>query len=98
MVFKEGVSGGKSPNRGELTGKQYGEVLGDHVVELAKSIETKAPKKPSIQSKVNKFKFASRIDFNNPILMAFFERAFFPELVRNYAQEFASGIEPELTT
>ena len=30
--------------------------------------------------------------------MALFERAFFPELVRNYAQEFAGGIEPELTT
>ena len=56
------------------------------------------PKNPSIQAKVNRFKFTSRVDFNNPILMALFERAFFPELVRNYAQEFAGGIEPELTT
>jgi hypothetical protein len=97
-VFMQGASGDMSPNRGELTGKQYGEALGDHVVELAKSIETKAPKKPSIRAAVNKFKFTSRIDFNNPLLMALFERAFFPELVRNYAQEFSNGIEPELTT
>jgi hypothetical protein len=27
-----------------------------------------------------------------------FERAFFPELVKNYAEEFAHGIQPELTT
>ena len=97
-VFMQGASGDMSPNRGELTGQQYGEALGDHVVELAKSVETKAPKNPSIQAKVNRFKFASRVDFSNPILMAMFERAFFPELVRNYAQEFAGGIEPELTT
>jgi neutral ceramidase len=56
------------------------------------------PKQPSIQTKVNRFKFGSRIDFKNPLLMALFERAFFPELVRNYAEEFAGGIEPELTT
>jgi hypothetical protein len=30
--------------------------------------------------------------------MALFETAFFPELVRNFAHEFAGGIEPELTT
>ena len=78
--------------------QQYGEALGDHVVELAQSVETKSPKNPSIQAKVNRFKFTSRVDFSNSILLALFERAFFPELVRNYAQEFAGGIEPELTT
>ena len=41
----QGASGDMSPNRGELTGKQYGEALGDHVVALAQSIETKAPKR-----------------------------------------------------
>lgn len=97
-VFMQGASGDMSPNRGELTGAQYGAALGDHVVELAKSVETKAPKKPSIQAKVDHFTFASRVDFGNTILLGFFERAFFPELVRNYAEEFGDGIKPELTT
>jgi hypothetical protein len=97
-IFMQGASGDMSTNRGGLNGTQYGEVLGDHVVELARSVETKSPKDPSIQGRVNRFKFTSRVDFKNTILMAMFERAFFPELVRNYAQEFAEGIEPELTT
>jgi len=97
-VFMQGAAGDMSPNRGELTGKQYGEALGDVVVKLAHSVETKAPKTPSIQAKVNRFKFKSRVDFSNPILAALYERAFFPELVRNFTQEFVGGVEPELTT
>ena len=97
-IFMQGASGDMSSNRGAMNGTQYGESLGDHVIELAKSVETNVPANPSIQGKVNRFKFTSRVDFKNTILMAMFERAFFPELVRNYAQEFADGIEPELTT
>ncbi|HJQ78352.1 MAG TPA: neutral/alkaline non-lysosomal ceramidase N-terminal domain-containing protein [Lacipirellulaceae bacterium] len=97
-VFMPGASGDMSPNRGSLDGNQYGEALGDVVIALAHSIETKTPERPSIQAKVDRFKFASRVDFNNPLLLIMFERAFFPELVRNYAQEFRDGIEPELAT
>jgi hypothetical protein len=97
-VFMQGAAGDMSPNRGELTGQQYGEALGEQVIALAQSIETTTPKHPSIQVMVNRFRFTSRVDFRNPILVAFFERAFFPELVRNYVQEFADGIKPELTT
>jgi neutral ceramidase len=97
-IFMQGASGDMSSNRGGLSGTQYGEALGDNVVELAQSVETKVPSNPSIQGKVNRFKFTSRVDFKNTILMAMFERAFFPELVRNYSQEFADGIDPELTT
>jgi hypothetical protein len=97
-IFTQGASGDMSTNRGGLNGTQYGEALGDHVVELARSVETQTPATPSIQGRVNRFQFTSRVDFKNTILMAMFERAFFPELVRNYAQEFAEGIEPELTT
>ena len=97
-VFMQGAAGDMSPDRGELTGQQYGEALSDHVIALAQSVETKTPKNPSIRAKVNRFKFTSRVDFNNLILVALFERAFFPELVRNYAKEFSGGIEPELTT
>jgi hypothetical protein len=97
-VFMQGASGDMSPNRGELNGQQYGQALGDHVVELAQSVKTAVPQKPSIRAMVNRYKFSSRVDFGNPLLIKLFERAFFPELVRNYAEEFAGGIEPELTT
>lgn len=97
-VFMQGASGDMSPNRGGLNGQQYGEALGDHVVELARAIETKAPTKPSLQAKVDHFHFTSRVDFKNLILVALFEKAFFPELVKNYAEEFVNGIEPEMTT
>jgi hypothetical protein len=97
-VFMQGAAGDMSPNRGSLDTKGYGEALGDHAVSLAQSIETKAPQKPSIKAKVDRFKFTSRVDFSNPILAATFERSFFPELVRNFFHEFQGGIEPELTT
>jgi hypothetical protein len=97
-VFMQGASGDMSPNRGSLDTKAYGEALGDQAVSLAQSIETKVPAKPGIKAKVNRFKFTSRVNFSNPVLVATFERAFFPELVRNFFREFAGGIEPELTT
>lgn len=97
-IFMQGASGDMSPNRGELDTNAYGEVLGDHIVALAQSIETKEPKNPSIKAKVNKFEFGSRVDFNNPLLVISFEKAFFPELVRNFVAEFKGGIEPEMTT
>jgi hypothetical protein len=97
-VFMQGASGDMSPNRGGMTGQQYGEALGDLAVGLAQSIATRAPENPSIRAAVNRFKFTSRVNFSNPVLTAVYERAFFPELVRNYASEFAAGIEPELTT
>jgi hypothetical protein len=97
-VFMQGAAGDMSPNRGDLDTKGYGEVLGDHAVSLAQSIETKVPEKPSIKAKVDEFQFSSRVDFNNRILIAAFQRAFFPELVNNFAREFRDGIRPEMTT
>ncbi len=97
-VFMQGAAGDMSPNRGDLDTKKYGEVLGDHAVGVAQSIETKVPKNPSIEAKINKFDFTSRVNFSNPIITMSFERAFFPELVRNFTLEFQGGIKPELST
>ena len=94
----QGASGDMSPNRGSLDTNAYGELLGDHVVELAKSIDTKAPQKPSIKAKTNRYQFPSRVDFNNPIVSTTYGRAFFPELVNNFVAEFRGGVEPESTT
>lgn len=96
--FMQGAAGDMSPNRGNLDTKGYGEALGDHVIALAQSIETQVPPKPSIQAKVNKFTFSSRVDFSNPAVTIAFSRAFFPELVANFMAEYKDGIQPELTT
>ncbi len=97
-VFMQGASGDMSPNRGDLDTKGYGQALGDHVVSLAQSIETKLPERPSIQATVERFEFSSRVNFSNPLLAISFEQAFFPELVRNFFREFQNGITPELST
>lgn len=97
-VFMQGASGDMSTNRGGLDTKGYGEALGDHAVSLAESVETKVPESPSIKAKVDRFNFSSRLDFNNRILVATFNRAFFPELVNNFVAEFRDGVHPEMTT
>ncbi len=97
-VFMQGAAGDMSPNRGSLDTKGYGELLGDHVVSLAEGIETTVPEKPSIKAQVDRFDFTSRVDFNNRLLVAGFQRAFFPELVNNFVREYGAGIHPEMTT
>ncbi len=97
-VFMQGASGDMSPNRGNLDTKGYGEALGDHVVSLAQSIETKEPAKPSIKAKTDHHRFTSRVDFSNPFVSMTYGRAFFPELVNNFVAEFRDGVEPESTT
>ena len=96
--FMQGAAGDLSPNRGDMDTKAYGAALGDHVVALAQSIETAVPKNPSIKAKVDRYQFTSRVSFNNPLLMGAYSRAFFPELVANFAQEYKRGIQPESTT
>lgn len=97
-VFMQGASGDMSTDRRGLDVKAYGEKLGDHVVALAQSMETAVPKKPSIKAQVDRFNFPSRVDFNNRLLVATYGRAFFPELVNNFAREFRDGIRAEMTT
>ena len=44
-----------------------------------------------------RLKFASRTDLSNPVTRAAYSIAFFPELVGNYAEEYADGVRPRLT-
>jgi neutral ceramidase len=75
-----------------------GNALADQVLELARSIETKKPENPGIRGKVDHFTFASRVDFSNPLIIAGYGSAFFPELVANFVEESKNGITPELNT
>ncbi len=99
-VFMQGAAGDQSTNSPEgVHGyEQFGAVLGEQVVEIAKAIETAVPEKPSLKGRVNRFTFSSRIDFSNPWIRVAFSRAFFPELVENFADEMKDGVQTELNT
>lgn len=58
----------------------FGTRLGEKVVELAKSIETTVPEKPSIEGQVQEWDFASRVNFQSKQVQMMFRIAFFKEL------------------
>ncbi len=99
-VFMQGAAGDQSTNSPEgVHGyEQFGAVLGEQVVEIAKGIETAVPEKPSLKGRVDRFTFSSRIDFGNPWIRVAFGRAFFPELVENFGDEMQNGVSTELNT
>jgi neutral ceramidase len=107
-VFMQGAAGDMSPNpppapQTESTEKtpnyvHMGEALADQVLELARGIETKKPEHPGMRGKVDHFRFASRVDFSNPLVLIGYGRAFFPEIVANFVEESRDGITPELNT
>lgn len=99
-VFMQGASGDMSANppEGVRGHEQFGQALADRVIELAGGIKTAVPTKPSIQGRTDHFNFASRVDFSNPLIAVAYGRAFFPELVRNFVDEFRGGVTPELNT
>ena len=98
-VFIQGASGDMSVNAVNVTGPQgFGEQLGAECVKLARTIETTVPRRPSVQGQVDRFHFSTRIDLNNPVVMQAFSLAFFPELIRNFAEDYKDGMHPELNT
>ena len=98
-VFIQGAAGDMSVNAINVSGpKAFGEQLGQEVLKLANATETASPRRPSIQGRVDRFHFTTRIDLNNPSVMLAFSQAFFPELIRNFAEEYKEGMHPEICT
>ncbi len=99
-MFMQGAAGDQSANppQGTSGHEQFGAVLGREVAEIARSIETAVPAEPSIVGQVDRFTFGSRIDFNNPWIEVAYGRAFFPELIKNFAEEMKGGVPAELNT
>ncbi len=98
-VFIQGAAGDMSANAINVSGPQgFGEQLGQECVKLAKATEATSPRRPSVQGKIDRFHFTTRLDLNNPAVMMAFSQAFFPELVRNFAEEYKDGMHPELNT
>jgi neutral ceramidase len=97
-VFMQGASGDQSVNEGANKGYQaFGQALGREVVKLASSLKTEEVARPALEVKEERFTFASRTDLKNPLVRAAYEKAFFPELIPNYVDEYAEGVRPRLT-
>lgn len=97
-LFMQGACGDQSVNQGDNKGYQaYGEALGREVVKLAAALQTQEVAKPSLEVKEERFTFSSRVDFKNGFLLAAYQKAFFPELIPNFVDEYAQGIRPRLT-
>jgi len=98
-VFIQGASGDMSVNPVNTSGpKGFGTQLGQECVRLAQSIESTSPKRPSLKGRVDRFQFTTQIDLNNPAVLYAYGQAFFPELIRNFAEDFKDGMHPELNT
>ena len=99
-LFLQGAAGDLSchPGPGQHGPRAFGEALADQALDLARSIRSEAPEHPALAVRTESIHVASRLDLGNPLVVLVFGRAFFPELIRNYAREFGEGIDCELTT
>ena len=97
-IFMQGAAGDLSVNPGSNGGHEsFGEALGKEAARLALSLETREVTNASLAVREERFQFASRTDLSNPVTRAAYGVAFFPELVANYADDYASGVRPRLT-
>ena len=97
-VFMQGASGDISIDKGAHPDHvAYGAALGGEAVKLAQSLTPQIVARPSLEVREQRFCFESRTNLNNPLVLAAYSLAFFPELVRNFADEYAEGVRPRLT-
>lgn len=98
VIFINGAAGDQSTNGVVNRDYQaYGQSLGKEAIKLANSLSPQEVAKPSLQVREERFKYSSRTDFNNPVVRGLFEKAFFPELIPNFVDEYADGVRPRLT-
>jgi hypothetical protein len=97
-VFMQGAAGDLSTNRGPFGDHTaYGAALGREAVRILQTLKPEVVQRPSIRVREERFTFASRINLQNPLTQAVYSVAFFPELVLNFADEYAEGVRPRLT-
>ena len=97
-IFMQGAAGDQSVDQGTNSGYiAYGEALGREVIRLASGLKPARITKPSLFVREDRFQFAARVDLSKPLVRAAYSVAFFPELVANYVDEYATGVRPRLT-
>jgi len=96
-VFMQGAAGDQSANAGGKDYQAFGQALAREAVKLAQSLSPQEVAHPSLDCREERLRFSARTDFANPMVKAAYQKAFFPELVPNYIDEYADGIRPRLT-
>jgi neutral ceramidase len=96
-IFMQGAAGDQSTDRGSMDYVQYGQALAREAVKLAESARPQTVEHPSLKVMEDRIKFSSRIDFSNPVVIGLYQKAFFPELIPNFVDEYKDGIRPRLT-
>jgi hypothetical protein len=97
-IFMQGAAGDQSANAGANQDYQaFGQGLAREAVKVAESLHPQDAPHASLDCREERLEFASRTDFANPMVKAAYQKAFFPELIPNYIDEYASGIRPRLT-
>jgi hypothetical protein len=97
VIFMQGAAGDQSVNAPNRDYQAFGQSLAKEVVKVATALTPQEVSSPSLEAQEDRFKFASRTDLNNPITRGLYEKAFFPELIPNYVDEYADGVRPRLT-
>lgn len=98
-LFMQGASGDQSvlPDGPRKGYEAFGKALGGEVVKLASSLEPREIANPSLAVKEDRFRFTSRIDFSNSMVVGAYQKAFFPEFIPNFIDEYSDGVRPRLT-
>lgn len=97
-LFFNGAAGDLSANPGSLKGPDaYGRALASEAINLARRLTPIAPIRATLTVQEDRFTFNSRTDLANPVVRRLYEKAFFPELIPNFIDEYAEGIRPRLT-
>lgn len=97
VIFMQGAAGDQSADRGNKDYREFGQALGREVVKLATGLSTQEPGHPGLEFKEDRFQFASRVDFRNPVVLTSYGQAFFPELIKASVDEYLEGVRPRLT-
>jgi hypothetical protein len=97
-IFMQGAAGDQSANPGTNSGYEaFGKALGGEVIKLASTLTPAEVTAPSLVVKEDRFKYTARTDLSNPAIRTGYSYAFFPELIPNFADEYADGVRPRLT-
>ncbi len=96
-IFMQGAAGDQSTNPGGKDYRAYGEALAAEAIKLSQSLQPAEVAKPSLDVREERLQFKARLELSNPMVKAAYSKAFFPELVPNYIDEYAAGVRPRLT-
>ncbi len=97
-IFMQGASGDMSTNKTNGQDHQsYGIALAKEALKFMATMTTKEIPAPSLQVREERMTFGSRIDFSNSTVINAYGKAFFPELIPNFTDEYAGGVRPRLT-